>query len=633
MSDKDVYTEFASKLIQDNIHNVLKGIATFGKQKYDSLLISSRLAFKKYYATAINKYYEMKTILYRDKPVRLYDFYVDLEIKQGNSLICTHDIEEILRISESVILTGIAGCGKSTLMKHLFLNTIKKQKYIPIFLEMKNINDYKEDFENFVYQSLAYLNFDLEKEIFFKSLASDNYIIFLDGFDEIRPDKYTQVTKEVIRFSSKYFKNKYIVSSRHDENFSSWNSFTEYEVLPLTKDKIIELIEKIDYDIVIKNSFLDSIRKDLYDKYTSFLSNPLLATIMLMTFSECAEIPNKMHLFFSQAFDCLFLKHDATKEGYKRNKYTTLAIDDFKSVFASFCMQTYLSSEISFTKETLIENLEKAKSISGIDFIPEDFFNDLCKCLCIIIQDGFRYTFTHRTFQEYFAALFFVRSSNDVKIKLLNNLEFRFSRDRVFSLIFEMNRYYLEDFYLIPKCKEMIDDYKSIKKESKSFAYFILIKSFDSFGVNLSQMSLYFTTRSKDKMDKVKYFDIFRFILFHYRSIYKYELPFIQKNDFAGHVRKIYMRNKKILKKYCTIEKRHITGADEKIIEIDFTDISKNQKLRNILFDFRPTLEKESESFFYVYDQINENKRHRADSIDLLFSKNSPPNKSLKLTH
>ena len=64
---------------------------------------------------------------------------------------------------------------------------------------------------------------------------------------------------------------------------------------------------------IFQQKFIDNVKKHLYDKHKSFLSNPLLTTMMLLTFDQFAEIPEKMFLFYEQAFDTLFLKHDATK--------------------------------------------------------------------------------------------------------------------------------------------------------------------------------------------------------------------------------------------------------------------------------------------------------------------------------
>ena len=77
-------------------------------------------------------------------------------------------------------------------------------------------------------------------------------------------------------------------------------------VRALTIPQVIRLISKIDYDRDLKRHFIEQIYHHLYASHKSFLSSPLLATIMLLTYEYFAEIPNKMHIFYEQAFAALF---------------------------------------------------------------------------------------------------------------------------------------------------------------------------------------------------------------------------------------------------------------------------------------------------------------------------------------
>ncbi len=68
-------------------------------------------------------------------------------------------------------------------------------------------------------------------------------------------------------------------------------------MLPLSKEKSIKLIEKLPYyDEEVKSRFLKTLDKS-YTKSKRFCSNPLLLTLMLLTFEEFAEIPDRMHVF------------------------------------------------------------------------------------------------------------------------------------------------------------------------------------------------------------------------------------------------------------------------------------------------------------------------------------------------
>ena len=67
----------------------------------------------------------------------------------------------------------------------------------------------------------------------------------------------------------------------------------------------------------------------------SFVSNPLLLSIFFFTYKHTPHIPKKLNLFYKNAYEALFERHDLSKDGFKRDKYTELDVQDF---FKSFFM-------------------------------------------------------------------------------------------------------------------------------------------------------------------------------------------------------------------------------------------------------------------------------------------------------
>ena len=50
-------------------------------------------------------------------------------------------------VTDFIIIQGTGGIGKSTLMKHLFINELEQKSLIPVFLELKDINDLENNYE------------------------------------------------------------------------------------------------------------------------------------------------------------------------------------------------------------------------------------------------------------------------------------------------------------------------------------------------------------------------------------------------------------------------------------------------------------------------------------------------------
>jgi hypothetical protein len=144
----------------------------------------------------------------------------------------------------------------------------------------------------------------------------------------------------------------------------------------------------------------------LYSTHREFLESPLLTIMMLITLQQFADVPAKVHLFYEHAFEALFGRHDATKGGFQRKRHTTLALDDFKRLYSYFCIITYLKKMISFSADSVLSIIQQSITSSKIAVDKVGFQKDLAESTCMLILDGMDYTFSHRYFQEYFAAYF-----------------------------------------------------------------------------------------------------------------------------------------------------------------------------------------------------------------------------------
>ena len=411
----------ATNVSKEMTSNFLKKIAKHIKDediKYD---IDSGEFFKDYIKNIKDKYEKVKTII-NSNPLNLYNLYECVELGYNKKRIDTSCVEDVLNVNSKIIILGTAGIGKSMTMKHLLLKSIDISNYIPVFIELRqlnglDINDF--DLEYYICKVLNDMGLKIEYEHFLYSMEEGCYIILLDGFDELNSICLKKIESEVIRITDKYNLNKYIVSSRPKHQFTGWNDFVELKSLPLSKEKAISLVSKLPYDSLVKDKFSRELEIHLYDDYNSFASNPLLLTIMLITFDSNAKIPNSLNEFYEQAFYALFYRHDASKGSFVREKRSKLECEDFKKVFSYFCFKSFFETKFEFTESMLYDYLNKAKSKLDLEFNESDYIYDLTNSVCLLVKDGLNYKFAHRSFQEYFAAVYTVQLKDKDQTKLL----------------------------------------------------------------------------------------------------------------------------------------------------------------------------------------------------------------------
>ena len=381
-------------------------------------------AYENYLKYAKTTHEKMKTLLYRHAAKDIYSFYECVGLNRNEDIIDTADINNVLKIGNKIIVTGTGGSGKSVMMKHFFLNILETTHYVPVLIELRGLNEYDEkgiNLEEYIYEVMGTLKFKIERKYFEYSLETGCYVILLDGFDEVKNEISNSVTNQIVAMSKKYPENHYILSSRPLEEFMGWNQFEELHAMPLSKEQALSLINKIEYDQIIKDKFYKELDEYLYEKYETFASNPLLLTIMLLTFESRASIPDKLNDFFEQAFTTLFHTHDATKGGYTRDIRSKLGYEDFKAVFSYFCFKSFFNSDYKFSENKALEYIGAAKQKRIIDtyFNSMDYLKDLTNSVCMLIHEGLEFRFSHRSFQEYFAALYTVQLSDSQQKRFL----------------------------------------------------------------------------------------------------------------------------------------------------------------------------------------------------------------------
>ena len=444
---------------------ILSKLTSRARDQWEKFKIDSDIAFDLYLKSSFEKYSKIKTLLYRTQPKYIYDFfeYPNL-ISYDGRMIPSEDVDNLLDISHFLIVQGSGGIGKSTFMKHLFINELQKKDLIPIFLELKDLNEINDDYNmaDFVFSKLYSLSVGFDKGYLEYALRSGCFMFILDGYDEIISDKKEKFLRKITDFCDRYSENYYIISSRPYSDFVEFQRFSVLKLDSFSKKQAISLISRIEYDDAIKNRFIKALDEKLYDNHGSFASNPLLLNIMLLTFDNYAEIPEKLHLFYAYAFEALYSKHDATKGGYKREMKSKLSFDEFKKVFSRFCFISYYHGTIEFSYDELTSFLDKAKKSNSIDFDTADMIDDLINSICLIYKDGLNYRFAHRSFQEYFSAVFLKSLSDDgmnkMALQLIEKDTHRASNDNVFFMLFDINQERVEQSILLPVMKIIEED-------------------------------------------------------------------------------------------------------------------------------------------------------------------------------
>lgn len=453
--------------------------------------------------------YKTKTILHRSEPIELEKFYQPLflykgseqwefEIRsKGSVRINTEKIASLFSKNNCITIIGTAGSGKSTLVKYLFVDTIKSNYKIPLKVELRYLNNYSGDLMSYIKNEIIKFSDIAKSERIIENLLnSGNFVIFLDGYDEISANKKESVTKDICKITKKYSTNKYIVTSRPFVNVDMLENFHNYRVCDMTLDEINSFVRKqfSRTEQELADKIIETINNEGKETYKSFLSNPLLLSMFIITYQSDSNIPQKRSDYYNQVFNTLYSVHDtSSKLGFVREKKTGLLKENFIDLLKRFSFKSFFSQNYTFSEEYFNTEIQSIKKDLDLTFSNDDLLFDLEVSIGILTQEGIDITYPHRSLQEYFAALFVTKLAYENKLKVYHYLYNQFNNmlnhryeqsDNVnfYSLLGEMDRISFYKRLIIPilesikskvceldKSEDIIDSFVSIREVSFLF--------------------------------------------------------------------------------------------------------------------------------------------------------------------
>lgn len=445
----DGLDEGIKTIVKSSSEKAVNSVLKFISDKYGKACVATGSAFNLYLKNSELRYNKVKTLADMTEPRTLEGengIYVDVYVEYKGKRISTSTVDNMMQISNNIIVLGSGGTGKSMLMRHLFVNTQHRGSYIPVLVELrKMLNvDKSDSLLKMVHSCIEEFDVRLDQTQFEYSLRSGKYLLLFDGLDEVKEEIRDRVENLIQELSKKYPRNGFVVSSRREGvDFKELETYTVVKSLPLEKEQAVELINRIGKKDDKVKEFSELLSKELFKKHKDFASNPLLLTMMYITFVDNNIIPEHLTDFYEAAYDALYKRHDANKDGVFERDYKCkkLGEKEFKDLFSYFCFQSYFIQQYEFSKEEICEYIKKGIERLNLKELIENpgmFFNDIKDIVCLIVEEGSKFKFTHRSFQTYFAAYYTATQVSDEQQKTFLGKEIRnqnFLRDDFFYML------------------------------------------------------------------------------------------------------------------------------------------------------------------------------------------------------
>jgi len=368
-------------------------------------------------------------------------------------------LEAVERYSKLVIL-GKPGAGKTTFLKYLAIQCIEgqfKADCVPIFVTLRDFAEApgKPGLLDYISQHFLGLRYEenLDKNFLHKVIESGRALVLLDGLDEVKKEDNEHVLKQIRNISELYFNrnNNFVMTCRIAALDYSFESFREVEVANFEHEQISTFARNWFQGKDVKSeSFIK--RLDDNNRVKELATNPLLLTLLCLTFEESGDFPVNRSELYKEGLDALLKKWDATRGIYREPVYKKLSVQRKKDLLSQIALTTFEESEYFFKKRDAayyitdyIRNLPDANTAEEILQVDsEEVLKSIEAHHGLLVERAKDiYSFSHLTFHEYFTAREFVKrqhSSEEALQSLVNHISDKDKRWReVFFLAVEMS--------------------------------------------------------------------------------------------------------------------------------------------------------------------------------------------------
>lgn len=233
-----------------------------------------------------------------------------------------------------------------------------------MFLELRRISE-SETILGKLCSEIDETKTDVDERLLTKLLEDGNFVIILDGYDELPENLRPRIREEITQLALLSSNNSLVLTSRPEISLPELPESTLYRINPLNKYQAVSLLRR--YDAVASIDIGEKLIEQLDSVNEQFLQTPLLIVLLYRTYGFNQSIATRISSFYDEIFNALYKGHDLTKAGFARPKLSNLDPADFRRLLRAFAfLMAARQQEIIAGLSEAISIVSEASKLSGM---------------------------------------------------------------------------------------------------------------------------------------------------------------------------------------------------------------------------------------------------------------------------
>lgn len=335
------------------------------------------------------------------------------------------DASEVAKQKQFLVVLGDPGQGKSTFLKKLGTESFNQtgfsnQRYIPIFIELKELNDITKDLETIISSEFEICGFPAAESFTRSALTEGKLLILLDGLDELPKECLNSILNHIENFVDLYDRNRFVLSCRRAAYRSSLRRFTDVVISEIGEEQIHKfIINWFNYRDNNENNFANEFLSILTESDSKAIlelaHTPLLLTYLCLVYEHEQALPSTRSILYEKVLDIL-LKEWAIQKRVERDPiYIGFYPNLEKGLLSLIAYESFKDGQLFFSKSDVTEKIIRfigdtvgiSNNIDG-----EAVLKAIEEQQGIIVERSTGiYSFSHLTIQEYLSAYYIVDKS------------------------------------------------------------------------------------------------------------------------------------------------------------------------------------------------------------------------------